>query len=100
MMRRICRPDRSTARFVGGLTRSDKGDSVNLGLYGVYPFALGVKAPLNFAVFSGVGGALLLANCESFPFSVDELVLRSGRDRHAPNHVIGCGHDEVYFCKG
>jgi len=30
-------PDRSTARFVGGLTRSDKGDSVNLGLYGVYP---------------------------------------------------------------
>src|SRR5437867_2113673 len=28
-------PDRSTARFVGGLTRSDKGDSVNLGLYGV-----------------------------------------------------------------
>jgi uncharacterized membrane protein YphA (DoxX/SURF4 family) len=38
--------------------------------------ALGVKAPLNFAVFSGVGGALLLANCESFPFSVDELVSR------------------------
>jgi len=27
--------------------------------------ALGVKAPLNFAVFSGVGGALLLANCET-----------------------------------
>src|SRR6266566_5816857 len=41
MMRRICRPDRSTARFVGGLTRSDKGDSVNLGLYGVYPFVGG-----------------------------------------------------------
>ena len=38
--------------------------------------ALGVKAPLNFAVFTGVGGALLLANCESFPFSVDELLLR------------------------
>ena len=34
------RPDRSTARFVGGLTRSDKGDSVNLGLYGVYPFSM------------------------------------------------------------
>jgi uncharacterized membrane protein YphA (DoxX/SURF4 family) len=31
--------------------------------------ALGVKAPLNFAVFTGVGGALLLANCESFPSS-------------------------------
>jgi uncharacterized membrane protein YphA (DoxX/SURF4 family) len=38
--------------------------------------ALGVKAPLNFAVFTGVGGAFLLANCEIFPFSVDELLLR------------------------
>ena len=38
--------------------------------------ALGIKAPLNFAVFTGVGGALLLANCESFPFSVDELLFR------------------------
>jgi len=38
--------------------------------------ALGVKAPLNFAVFSGVGGAWLLANCERFPFSVDELLSR------------------------
>ena len=36
--------------------------------------ALGIKAPLNFAVFTGVGGALLLANCERFPFSVDELL--------------------------
>ena len=38
--------------------------------------ALGVKAPLNFAVLTGMGGALLLANCDSFPFSVDELLLR------------------------
>jgi uncharacterized membrane protein YphA (DoxX/SURF4 family) len=38
--------------------------------------ALGVKAPLNFAVFTGVGGALLLAESERFPFSVDELLLR------------------------
>jgi uncharacterized membrane protein YphA (DoxX/SURF4 family) len=38
--------------------------------------ALGVKAPLNFAVFTGVGEALLLANCESFPFSMDELLFR------------------------
>jgi uncharacterized membrane protein YphA (DoxX/SURF4 family) len=38
--------------------------------------ALGVKAPLNFAVVTGIGGALLLANCESFPFSVDELLSR------------------------
>jgi quercetin dioxygenase-like cupin family protein/uncharacterized membrane protein YphA (DoxX/SURF4 family) len=35
--------------------------------------ALGVKAPLNFAVLTGVGGALLLANRKNFPFSVDEL---------------------------
>ena len=39
-------------------------------------FALGVKAPLNYAVFTGVGAALVLANCKSFPFSVDELLLR------------------------
>lgn len=36
--------------------------------------ALGIKAPLNFAVLTGAGGALLLANCEGFPFSVDELL--------------------------
>jgi len=45
--------------------------------------ALGVKAPLNFAVFTGVGGALLLANCESFPFSVDELLRRRTIQRRA-----------------
>jgi uncharacterized membrane protein YphA (DoxX/SURF4 family) len=38
--------------------------------------ALGIKAPLNFAVLTGVGGALLLANCERFPFSVDDLLSR------------------------
>jgi uncharacterized membrane protein YphA (DoxX/SURF4 family) len=38
--------------------------------------ALGVKAPLNFAVFTGVGGALLLASCKTFPLSVDELLSR------------------------
>ena len=38
--------------------------------------ALGVKAPLNFAVLTGIGGALLLANCEGFLFSVDELLSR------------------------
>jgi len=41
--------------------------------------ALGVKAPLNFAVLTGIGGALLLANCERFPFSVDELLIRRTR---------------------
>jgi uncharacterized membrane protein YphA (DoxX/SURF4 family) len=38
--------------------------------------ALGVKAPLNYAVLTGIGGALLLANCESFPFSMDESLHR------------------------
>ena len=38
--------------------------------------ALGIKAPLNYAVLTGIGGALLLANCESFPFSVDEWLSR------------------------
>jgi uncharacterized membrane protein YphA (DoxX/SURF4 family) len=37
---------------------------------------LGVKAPLDYAVFSGAGGAFLLANSERFPFSVDELLFR------------------------
>jgi uncharacterized membrane protein YphA (DoxX/SURF4 family) len=36
--------------------------------------ASGVKAPLDFSVFSAAGGALLLATCADFPFSVDELV--------------------------
>ncbi len=38
--------------------------------------ALGIKAPLNYAVLTGIGGALLLASRESFPFSVDELLSR------------------------
>jgi uncharacterized membrane protein YphA (DoxX/SURF4 family) len=38
--------------------------------------ALGIKAPLNFAVLTGVGGAFLLATCRRFPFSVDELLFR------------------------
>ena len=58
---------RATARLSGLLLLS----------FGVaMTLALGVKAPLNFAVFTGVGGALLLANCERFPFSVDELLFR------------------------
>ncbi len=39
--------------------------------------ALGVKAPLNVSVFSAAGGALLLATCPNFPFSLDELLRRS-----------------------
>jgi uncharacterized membrane protein YphA (DoxX/SURF4 family) len=36
--------------------------------------ALGIKAPLNFSVFSAAGGSLLLATCPAFPLSVDELL--------------------------
>jgi len=39
--------------------------------------ALGVKAPLNLSVFTAAGGALLLAICADFPFSLDELLRRS-----------------------
>jgi uncharacterized membrane protein YphA (DoxX/SURF4 family) len=39
--------------------------------------ALGVKAPLNASVFSAAGGALLLATCTDFPFSLDELLRRN-----------------------
>ena len=39
--------------------------------------SLGVKAPLNFSVFSAAGGALLLAARETFPFSIDELLRRN-----------------------
>jgi uncharacterized membrane protein YphA (DoxX/SURF4 family) len=37
---------------------------------------LGVKAPLNYTVFTGAGGAFLLATCERFALSVDELLFR------------------------
>jgi uncharacterized membrane protein YphA (DoxX/SURF4 family) len=33
--------------------------------------ALGVKAPLNFSVFSAAGGSFLLTTCTEFPFSMD-----------------------------
>lgn len=39
--------------------------------------ALGVKAPLNFSVFSAAGGALLLGACTHFPYSLDELLKRN-----------------------
>ena len=41
--------------------------------------ALGIKAPLNFAVLTGIGGAFLLANCQTFSFSVDALLSRRAR---------------------
>src|SRR5215471_14080126 len=36
--------------------------------------ALGIKAPLDFSVFSASGGAFLLASCTEFPFSIDRLL--------------------------
>jgi uncharacterized membrane protein YphA (DoxX/SURF4 family) len=42
---------------------------------------LGVKAPLNFSVFSAAGGALLLGVCGESPFSVDQ-VLRRRVNKH------------------
>lgn len=36
--------------------------------------ALGVKAPLNYSVFSAAGGAFLLATFTEVPFSVDKLL--------------------------
>ena len=45
-----------------------------LTLFGVtMAVALGVKAPLDFSVFSAAGGALLLATCKEFPVSADAL---------------------------
>ena len=43
--------------------------------------ALGVKAPLNLSVFSAAGGALLLATCATFPFSLDELLRRNRQEK-------------------
>lgn len=39
--------------------------------------ASGIKAPLNFSVFSAAGGSLLLATCPAFPSSVDALLTRN-----------------------
>src|SRR6201982_3941882 len=39
--------------------------------------ALGVKAPLDYSVFSAAGGALLLATYTKFPFSLDGLFRRN-----------------------
>jgi uncharacterized membrane protein YphA (DoxX/SURF4 family) len=43
--------------------------------------ALGVKAPLNFSVFSAAGGALLLGVCANFPVSLDELLQRNRKGK-------------------
>ncbi len=62
-----------TAALLSGLLLTTFGVSMTL--------ALGIKAPLNFAVLTGIGGALLLATCETFPFSVDDLLSRRSNHR-------------------
>jgi uncharacterized membrane protein YphA (DoxX/SURF4 family) len=75
---------RATA-LLSGLLLLTFGVSMALGL--------GVKAPLNYAVFTGVGGAWLLASCQSFPFSVDELLsrrtLQKRTDESSTSSTIG-----------
>ncbi len=43
--------------------------------------ALGVKAPLDFSVFSAAGGALLLGTCADFPLGLDELFWRNRQEK-------------------
>lgn len=43
--------------------------------------ALGVKAPLDFSVFSAAGGALLLGTCADFPLGLDELFRRNRQEK-------------------
>jgi uncharacterized membrane protein YphA (DoxX/SURF4 family) len=49
--------------------------------------ALGVKAVLNYAVLTGIGGSFLLANCEIFSFSVDELLSRRARSKERASYA-------------
>jgi uncharacterized membrane protein YphA (DoxX/SURF4 family) len=42
--------------------------------------ATGIKAPLDYSVFSAMGGAFLLASCAEYPFSIDHLRRKS----HSP----------------
>jgi uncharacterized membrane protein YphA (DoxX/SURF4 family) len=39
--------------------------------------AVGIKAPLDYSVFSAMGGAFLLASWVEYPFSIDHLRRRS-----------------------
>lgn len=39
--------------------------------------SVGIKAPLDYSVFSAMGGAFLLASCAEYPFSIDQLKRKS-----------------------
>jgi uncharacterized membrane protein YphA (DoxX/SURF4 family) len=56
--------------------------------------ALGVKAPLDFSVFSAAGGALLLAASPNFPFSLDELVRRNKQVQSSARGGSGANHHD------
>ncbi len=51
--------------------------------------ALGVKAPLNFSVFSAAGGALLLGTCTKCPYSLDELLRRNRQETSCGSANLG-----------
>jgi len=51
--------------------------------------ASGVKAPLDSSVFSAAGGALLLATCADFPFSVDEFLRQNKQAESSARGGIG-----------
>jgi uncharacterized membrane protein YphA (DoxX/SURF4 family) len=72
-----------TLLIVGWYTRVNAVLSgLLLVLFGVsMALGLGVKAPLNYSVFTGAGGAFLLAHCERFPFTLDELLFRRTHQR-------------------
>jgi len=55
--------------------------------------ALGVKAPLDFSVFSAAEGALLLGVGTDFPFSLDEFLRRNRQERLAARGA-SVGHHE------
>jgi uncharacterized membrane protein YphA (DoxX/SURF4 family) len=49
-------------------------------LFGItMTLALGVKAPLNYSVFSAAAGAFLLVGCSECPFTIDNLLRRGGK---------------------
>ncbi len=51
--------------------------------------ALGVKAPLNFSVFSAAGGALLLGTCTNVPYSLDESLRRNQQETLCGSENLG-----------
>ena len=57
--------------------------------------ALGVKAPLDFSVFSAAGGAFLLATCTEFPVSLDNMRrsrrIANGRSNGEATRIHGQG---------